>query len=98
MKEWKQENDGKRIPKRWTPTQWHVGAQSSELYDWVLSDVHVPDMVVESPYEDLKAEFEDKDGVYACKILNPPCFVVILNGDRIFYKKQDFITAFEDVS
>ena len=36
MREWKEENDGKRIPKRWTPTQWHVGAQSSELYDWVL--------------------------------------------------------------
>ena len=36
MKNWKKENEGKRLPKQWVPTPWHVGNQSTELYDWVL--------------------------------------------------------------
>ena len=62
------------------------------------SDVLMPDVVAEYTYENVKETFEEKDGLYACKIMNPPCFVVMMGEDRVFFKKQDFITAYESVN
>ena len=30
------ETHKRKIPKKWIPDRWHVGTQSTELYDWVL--------------------------------------------------------------
>ena len=68
--------------------------------EWVekpnVSTIQIPDALssLES-YLQVKKQFEDENGLYACKIMDPPVFVVRINGDRVFYKKQDFITAFE---
>ena len=62
------------------------------------SNVPLPDMLAENTYEKVKKEFEDENSYFATKIMDPPVFVVRLNGHRVFYKKPDFITAFESLS
>ena len=50
---------------------------------------------VEDDYKKILFEWESPDNFNATKILNPPCFVVTIQGKRVIYKVNELVTAFQ---